>query len=250
MRLSVCIPMFFKGIPLAEAIRKASALGYDACEAWAISEKEDLDAAAKALKECGMEFLSICTDEFNMTNGDVESYLSGIRSAAPKAAKLGAKMLISQVGADTGAPREVQHANIVKCLKAAVPLVEQYGLTIIIEPLNTLVNHKGYYLWSSAEGFEIIREVNHPQVRLLYDIYHQQVMEGNIIPNVTANLSLIGHLHSAGHPGRNELQYGENDYKRIFEAIDGAGYTGACALEYKPLLPPEVSLALTKQLYN
>lgn len=250
MRLSVCVPMFFRELPLPEAIRKVAALGYDACEMWKVGEDVDLEATAAACKECGVEFLAICTDYFDCTGGDTEAYVAGVRSAAAKAKVLGAKKLISQVGKDTGAPRAEQHANIVKCLKAAIPVLEEMGMTIVIEPLNTLVNHKGYYLWSAVEGFEIIREVDHPQVRLLYDIYHQQIMEGNIIANITENLDLIGHLHAAGCPGRHEMQEGENDYKKIFEWVDRAGYTGACALEYKPLLPPEESLRLTKEIYG
>ena len=120
----------------------------------------------------------------------------------------------------------------------------------MIEPLNTYVNHPGYYLWSSLEGFQIVREVGSEFVKVVYDIYHQQVMEGNIIPTVTGNLACIAHLHAAGHPGRNELQYGESDYGVIFAAIDKAGYTGACGLEYSPLLDPVESLKIAKERYG
>ena len=158
--------------------------------------------------------------------------------------------LITQVGQDTGEPREKQHASIVAGLTAGIPILEEYGVTIMIEPLNTYVNHKGYYLWSSAEAFDIIREVDHPQVKMVFDIYHQQIMEGNIIPSVVNNLDLIAHLHSAGHPGRHELQNGENDYKFIFNKIDEAGYTGCCGLEYSPLMDPIESLKIAKELYG
>lgn len=250
MRLSVCIPMFFKNLPLPEAIRKTAELGYDACEAWRVADDTDLEAVAAVCKEYGVEFAAICTDCFDCTGGDEEAYVAGVRSAAAKAKILGAKMLISQVGKDTGAPAAEQHANIVKCLKAALPVLEETGLTIVIEPLNTLVNHQGYYLWSSIEGFKIVQDVDHPQVKVLYDIYHQQVMEGNLIANITENLQWIGHLHSAGCPGRHELNNGEINYATVFAAVDAAGYQGICALEYKPLLPPEESLALTKKLYG
>ena len=86
-------------------------------------------------------------------------------------------------------------------------------------------------------------------MKVVFEIYHQQVSEGNIIPNIINHLDCIAHLHAAGHPGRHELQYGENDYKNIFAAVDKAGYTGACGLEYGPLLPPEESLAAAKKLY-
>ena len=140
--------------------------------------------------------------------------------------------------------------RIVDALEQAKPILEEYGVTIMLEPLNTYVNHPGYYLWSSKEGFDIVREVNHPLVKIIYDIYHQQIMEGNIIPSIRDNLDCIAHLHSAGHPGRNELQFGENDYKVIFSAIDKAGYKGACGLEYRPLLDPIESLKIAKQIYG
>jgi hydroxypyruvate isomerase len=162
---------------------------------------------------------------------------------------VGVKHLITQVGQDTGEDRRKQHENIVETLLQARSILDESGVTIMIEPLNTYVNHPGYYLWSSPEAFEIIREVNHPLVKVVYDIYHQQVMEGNIIPNVINNLDCIAHLHSAGHPGRNELQYGENDYKVIFNAIDKAGYQGCCGLEYMPLMEPVESLKEFRRIY-
>jgi len=233
-----------------DAIRQVKALGYDAIETYAWKNL-DLDAVKKTLDETGIELLSMCTTEFRMTDPAYrELWLSGLRESCAAAVRLGVKKLITQVGPDTGAPREEQHAAIVETLRQARPILEESGVTIMIEPLNTYVNHPGYYLWSSIEGFEIVREVDHPLVKVVYDIYHQQVMEGNIIPNVTKNLDCIAHLHSAGHPGRNELQYGETDYKVVFAAIDKAGYTGFCGLEYRPLLDPVESLKIAKQLYQ
>ena len=75
-------------------------------------------------------------------------------------------------------------------------------------------------------------------------------MEGNIIPSITANLEHIAHLHAAGHPGRHELQYGENDYRVIMRAVDAAGYTGAIGLEYRPTLDPVESLKIAKEIYG
>ena len=75
-------------------------------------------------------------------------------------------------------------------------------------------------------------------------------MEGNILPNITHNLDAIAHLHAAGHPGRHEMWMGENDYRFIFDAVDRAGYTGACGLEYQPLLDPTESLRQAKARYG
>lgn len=250
MRLCVPIPCFFGKMDFAEAIKLVGKLGFDAAETYNW-RGFDLDAVRAACEESGVELLSMCTTEFRMTDPTYRNeWLAGLKESCAAANKVGAKRLITQVGNDTGAPAAQQHAAIVETLRQARPILEDSGVTIMIEPLNTYVNHPGYYLWSSIEGFEIIREVDHPLVKVVYDIYHQQVMEGNIIPNVTKNLDCIAHLHSAGHPGRNELQFGENDYKVIFAAIDKAGYTGSCGLEYRPLLDPVESLKKAKELYG
>ena len=179
-----------------------------------------------------------------------QSWLDGLKESCEAANKVGATRLITQVGADTGEPREKQHESILEALEAAKPILADSGVTVMLEPLNTYVNHPGYYLWSAYEGFDLIKEANHPNIKLIYDIYHQQVMEGNIIPSVTGNLDLIAHLHCAGHPGRHEPWLGENNYNYIFDAIDKAGYKGACGLEYTPTMDPIESLKKAKELYN
>ena len=250
MRLCVPVPCFFKQVDFPTAIRRIKALGFDAAETYNWKGL-DFDAVKAACEETGVELMSMCTTEFRMTDPALRTaWLDGLKESCAAAKRLGVKRLITQVGPDTGAPRTEQHASIVAALRDARPILEDSGVTIMIEPLNTYVNHPGYYLWSSVEGFEIIREVDHPLVKVVYDIYHQQVMEGNIIPNVTKNLDCIAHLHSAGHPGRHELQYGESDYKVIFAAVDKAGYTGACGLEYSPLLEPEESLRIAREIYG
>lgn len=250
MRLCVAIPCFFKDVDFCDAIKKVAELGYDAVETYKWKEL-DLDKVKRTLDETGVELLSICTTEFRLTDPEYrDAWVQGIKESCEAAKRLGAKKLITQVGKDTGAPREEQHASIVEGLKAGAPILEEYGVTVMIEPLNTYVNHPGYYLWSAVEAFEIVREVNSPCVKVIFDIYHQQVMEGNIIPNIVNNIDLIAHLHGAGHPGRNEMQYGESDYKNIIKAATEAGYTGALGLEYKPLLELVESLELAKKIYG
>ena len=250
MRLCVPVPCFFKNIPFQDAIYRIKALGFDAAETYNWKDL-DFDAVKKALDDTGVELLSMCTTEFRLTDPKYRTaWLDGLKESCAAANRLGVKRLITQVGQDTGAPRAEQHAAIVETLKLAKPILEESGVTIMIEPLNTYFNHPGYYLWSAVEGFEIVREVDSPYVKVVYDIYHQQIMEGNIIPNITNNLDCIAHLHAAGHPGRHEMQNGESDYKVIFAAVDKAGYTGACGLEYSPLMPPEESLIEAKRIYG
>ena len=250
MRYCVPIPCFFGQMDFCDAVKTVKKLGFDAVETYNWRNL-DLDKVRETCQETGVELLSMCTTEFNMTDPQRrKAWLDGLAISCEAANRVGAKKLITQVGQDTGAERQVQHDSIVAALTEAKPILESTGVTIMIEPLNTYVNQPGYYLWSSAEAFEIIRQVDYPFVKVVYDIYHQQVMEGNIIPSVTGNLDCIAHLHSAGHPGRHELQYGENDYKVIFAAVDKAGYQGACGLEYNPLMPPEESLKEFLRIYG
>ena len=250
MRLCVPVGNFFGGIPFIDGIRRIKELGFDAVETYGWKSL-DLDAVRNTCEETGVELISMCTSEFRMTDAAYrQAWLDGLKESCAAANRVGAKRLITQVGQDTGEDRRIQHENIVETLKLARPILEESGVTIMLEPLNTLVDHKGYYLWSAVEGFDIVKEVDCQFVKIVYDIYHQQVSEGNIIPNIVNNLDLIAHLHSAGHPGRHELQFGESDYKVIFSAVDKAGYTGCCGLEYGPLLPPEESLIKAKEIYG
>ena len=250
MRFCVAVPCFFGNMDFCEAIRKIGALGFDAAETYNWKAL-DLDAVRRTCDETGVELMSICTSDFGLTRPENrENYLSCLRESCEAAKKLGVKRLITQGGKNTGAPREDQHACIVETLNACLPVLEEYGVTLMLEPLNTYVNHPDCYLWSSAEAFDIIKEVGSPFVRVIFDIYHQQIMEGNILPNVLNNLEYIAHLHSAGTDGRHELWLGESNYEYIFEAIDKSGYTGACGLEYGPTLPSEESLRLTKERYT
>ncbi len=131
---------------------------------------------------------------------------------------------------------------MVACLKTAAPLAEEAGVTLVLEPLNILVDHPGYFLTSSREGFEIVEQVGSPAVKLLYDIYHQQVTEGNLIATITSHIDLIGHFHAADVPGRHEPGTGEINYANVLAAIDEAGYEGFIGLEYAPTVATAESL--------
>lgn len=250
MHFCIPIPCFFGKLDFCDALRKVASLGFNAAETYRW-QGLDFEKVRETCKETGVTLLSMCTSEFNMTSPENrETYLDALRKSCEAAGKMGVRKLITQVGPDTGVERAYQHESIVTTLRAAVPILEEYGVTLMIEPLNTYVDHPGYYLTSSSEAFDMIHEVANPFVKVVYDMYHQQIMEGNIIPSVTKNLDCIAHLHAAGHPGRHELQNGELNYTVVFDAIDKAGYTGACGLEYFPTMPPEESLELFKKLYD
>ena len=250
MRFCVSIPCFYGNIDFCEAIRRAKKAGYDAVETWGWEDLE-LSKVKETLQEEGMEFVDMCTTEFRMTDPSYrEAWLAGLKKTIEAAKYLGVKKLISQVGPDTGAPREKQHEAIVTTLREAAPILKDAGITMMIEPLNTYVDHKGYYLTTAKEGAEIIREVGSPYVKMLFDIYHQQIMEGNLIPNLREYMDTIAHIHAAGHPGRHEPWLGETDYKNVFKAAEDAGFTGFCGLEYFPTTDPDESLKKFMEIYG
>ncbi len=250
MRPCVVLPCFFRNTDFCDAVRLIASIGYDAVELWGWNNIDPASAKA-VLEETGVELLSLCTTEFRLNAPTYRGeFLNGLKSTCEFASELSVKRIITQVGNDTGKDRAVQHKSIVDGLLSAVPILDQYGITLMIEPLNTRFDHKGYYLASSSEAFDIVKEVNSPFVKVIFDIYHQQITEGNIIPNITSNLPYIAHLHGAGHPGRHELHFGENDYHVIIKALDNAGYKGALGLEYFPTLDPIASLKQTKEYFE
>ena len=243
MYYSVCIPAVFGGMPVHRALERTAAAGASHYEFWSWWD-QDVNAIADAQAKYGLQCAALCTRFIPLTDPDCrEAYIAGLKESIAVAKQLGCPTLISQLGNDTGAPRELQHRSIADGLKACAPLLEEAGIVLVIEPLNTLVDHPGYYLTSSLEGYDIVREVNSPNVRLLFDIYHQQIMEGHLIANLRRGIELIGHIHTAANPGRHEL-LGENEinYPAVFAALKQAGYAKAIGLEYFPLGDPDRSL--------
>ncbi len=245
IKLSGCIEMLFSEIDeFADRIPAAAQAGLPAFEFWKCSQK-DIDAVvgAKDAAEIQIAAMAVEAPQGMLSLTAVEEFTYCTEAAARVAQRLGASAIIAITGwEDTERPRSEQHEAIVACLKAAAPIVEDADLTLVLEPLNILVDHAGYYLYESAEGFQIIDEVGSPNVKLLFDIYHQQVTEGNLIANITANIDKIGHFHAADVPGRNEPGTGEINWSNVVAAINDTDYDGYLGLEYQPTIATPKSL--------
>ena len=235
MRFSVCIDAVFEGVPEVEAIAAVKHAGINAFEFWKWWDK-DLEAISDARDEHGLELAAFCTKFISLVDPAARSeYLDGLAATIETASRLGVGTIITQVGdARPGVPREAQQQCLVEGLKAAAPLVEGTGIQLVFEPLNLLVDHVGYFLSRSDEAFEIARAVDSRAVKVLFDIYHQQITEGHLIRNLSDHADLIGYYHAAGNPGRHELDSGEIHYPAVFEAIAATGYAGHIGLEYWP----------------
>jgi len=236
VRLSVCIDMILTEIPFLQRMETVKRLGYPAFEFWEWKNK-DVDAILRKKNELGLEIGTMMGSGWKQMNSEEarRNFISDIQASLTTAKRLGVKTLIVTTGMeDKKLSRTEQHTNYVAALKAAAPFAEQAQVTLVLEPLNTKVDHPGYFLQTAKEGFEILDEVGSPAVKMLFDIYHHQIMEGNVIADITKNISKIAHFHVADVPGRHEPGTGEINYANVFRAIAASGYQGFVGLEFKP----------------
>jgi hydroxypyruvate isomerase len=246
VNLSVCIEMFWldETDPAAK-VRNVKEAGIGAYEFWAWSNK-DVDAVAEAQTETGLTCAGhLLEPPFALTARETEQALvEGVSKSAAIAERLGSPGMIVTTGnilADEA--WDITLRRVVRRLKVLSAVAADHGLKIYLEPLNPVVDHHGYWLTTMAQAADIVAEVNSPALTILYDIYHQQITEGNLISNLRTYLPLIGHIHTAGVPGRHELADNEIDYRAVFKAIDESDYAGYVGLEFRPSLTEAEALA-------
>ncbi|HLI02736.1 MAG TPA: TIM barrel protein [Terracidiphilus sp.] len=168
---------------------------------------------------------------------------AGFRSCIPKAAKAGIPNVITFSGTRRGMSDDEGMRNTIIGLNRVKKIAEDHGVTICMELLNSKVNHPDYMADHTAWGVRVMQEVNSPHVKLLYDIYHMQIMEGDLIATITANMAWIGHFHTGGVPGRHELDDAQEvEWQGVMSAIAGAGFAGYVAHEFLPTRDPLTSL--------
>ncbi len=238
MKLSACIEWLFAdaSADFAERIRLAKASGLDAVEFWFWSNK-DLDAIERALKETGMALSGFVAEPMIPLTDPANhaAFLAGLATSVRTAQRLGAKVLIAQAGDDLpGRSREEQHKALVDCLRSAADVLEGSGVRLGVEPLNTLIDHKGYYLSSTREALNIVDEVGRPEIGIVYDLYHSHVMGERIEDVLQQRVSRVIHAHVADHPGRNDPGLGEIDLGARLGWLYANGYDGSIGLEYRP----------------
>ena len=148
---------------------------------------------------------------------------------------------------DEGLEWDYQTANVIENLKYCADVVESSGLVIVLEPLNAWTNHPGLFLTKIPQAYQICRAVNRPSIKIVNDIYHQQITEGNLIPNIDMAWSEIASFHVGDNPGRKEPGTGEINYRNIFKHIHKKGYQGVLCMEHgRSLRGKEGEVALIK----
>lgn len=247
MKLSVCTDAVYMGRDITEAAGEIKKQQIEAIEFWSWEDK-DINRLETCMKKNELQVAALCTGFISLVDkNNREAYIEALKRTIETAKRLGCRCIITQTGSELDMDRCQQHRNLVDGLKACVPYLQASDMLLVVEPLNTRVDHAGYYLSSSDEAAEIIEEVGSPHVKMLFDIYHQQITEGDLIRRIRKYIPYIGHFHAAGNPGRHELYDSEIDYKKIFQAIQDTGYEGYIGLEYFPRDCPHKGIEFAKQ---
>jgi hydroxypyruvate isomerase len=253
--ISVCLEPIYPKLPVEQRIAKIAEAGFNCIEFWhpegtfdgstvRTDWAKDPVALRRACQSHGVKLNDFAMHAWDGSIGgcpvkreDHGRYLDQIRKMIAFAEAAGCRKGITLSGTvDPSLSRSEMRKNLEEALAEAVKFAEKADFTLLLEPLNTLVDHAGYYLDSSSEGVEIVRAIGSPNLKILYDVYHMQIMEGNVLASIEKNIEWIGHFHSAGVPGRGELFGCELNYPVILARIDALGYKGAFGLEYFPKL--------------
>ncbi|WP_198928754.1 TIM barrel protein [Rhizobium sp. AC44/96] len=252
MKLSACVEWLFaaEADNFADRIRLAHKSGLEAVEFWKWTNK-DLGSIEWALNETGIELASFVAEPMIplTDSANRDAFLDGLKRSIDVARRLGAHTLIAQAGDDLdGKSREEQKAALVETLTRAGEVLEGSGVRLGVEPLNTLIDHVGYFLHSTVEGIEVAKATGRAEIGIIYDVYHSAVMGEHTPAVIDDNIDRVFHVHIADHPGRNEPGSGEIDLRKRVGWLIEQGYSGAIGLEYRPLASSAETIAATRQI--
>ena len=241
-RFAANVSMLFTESPFLERFQLARAAGFEAVE-FLFPYEHDANDVASALREADLTLAL-----FNFPAGD---FAAGDRGLASDPARVSLFQESAELAMQyaqvlrpekmnclagkviSGVPRENQVATLVSNLYYAAGLASDHGIQLVMEPLNPY-DAPGYLIATPDDGFAVIEQANHPNLKVQYDIYHAQRTRGNMVSTLAARMPLIGHIQIADSPDRHEPGTGEINYPFVFQAIDNSGYDGWVSLEYKP----------------
>jgi hydroxypyruvate isomerase len=241
LKQSVCRWAFNK-VPMPEFCRAVADMGLTAIDL--LSPKE-WDGLREYGLICSMGSVSAGTIPDGLNNkANHDTIFKNLQENIPLAAKANVPNVISFFGnVQSGMTEAEAIENCVIGLNRVKKIAEDHGVTICVELLNSKVNHKGYQGDRSAFGVQVVKAVDSPRVKLLYDIYHMQIMEGDVISTIRQNINYFAHFHTGGVPGRHELDdTQELNWAAVSRAIIDTGFKGYMAHEFIPVRDPVTSL--------
>jgi hydroxypyruvate isomerase len=231
----------YNNIPMEQFLDAAKAIGLKGID---LLGPDEWQLAIDKGMTCSMS----TGDKFGITKGFNDPSLhqalyDNYANLIPKAADLGIKNIICFSGNRNGLSDEDGLINCAKGLKRVVKLAQQHGVAIVMELLNSKVNHPDYQCDRTPWGAALCEMLGSDHFKLLYDIYHMQIMEGDVIRTIRDNAQYLGHYHTGGNPGRNEIDESQElNYTAISQAIAELGFDGYFAHEFIPLRDPMTSL--------
>jgi hydroxypyruvate isomerase len=246
MKKSVCIELLFTEVPFEDRFGLAKESGFDYIEFWSWKEK-DIQKIKELCQVYDLKIASFSGDQdFSMVDeNQKEDYIAFVQESIEIAKLLDCNNLVihsnalGENGVVINHYPNIAHTNkiaaMLDVLKTLAMEAEKSNVTLVLEALNTMVDHSGNFLASTSEAAELIKSVNSSYIKILYDVYHMQIMEGNIINTLKAYIDVIGYIHIADVPGRHEPGTGEINFSNIMKALEKLKYDGIIGFELAPL---------------
>jgi hydroxypyruvate isomerase len=249
-KFAVNVEMWWTKLPFLDRIRKTAELGFPAIEFWPY-EGKDIPAIAKLCAQLGIAVAQFTAWGFRPGLNDPKNHDAFVKKVA-EACKVAHELdcrLMTVVGGDDqpGMTQAQMHENIIAGLKRAAPIAEEHNVTLILEPMNIRVDHKGHCLYGSEPTVKICRAVGSTYVKINWDLYHMQITEGDLCRRLREGFDQVGYLQLADNPGRNEPGTGEIHYPRVMKEAYDLGYRGYVGLECRP---KEDELTAARRVHN
>lgn len=242
-RLCVCLDALAAELPLPDALELAGPVG--ALEFWDWRGR-NVEALGRHARARGVDVVAFSGNTFDEPLIDADSHARTLRHLARSlevAKGLGVRVLATHVGyAQPGHSREAQWEAAVQGLRQAGDLAAGSGVALAVEPLNSALDHPGYFLDTLPDALRMLDDVDHASVRLLLDIYHMRMMHDDLLDRLPEALALTVHVHVADVPGRREPGSGAIRWDEIMRILRASGYAGAVGLECWPTTSPEAAL--------
>jgi hydroxypyruvate isomerase len=239
-RFAANLEMWWTRLPFLRRIEEAARLGFPAIEFWPY-EGKDIEAIADTCRRLNIEVAQFSAWGFRPGLNDPanhDRFVQKIEEACKVAERLRCNKMCVVGGDDVpGMTQRQMHDHIITGLRRAAPIAERHNVTLILEPMNIRVDHRGHCLYGSEPTMRIIREVNSRAVKILWDLYHMHITEGDLCGHLREGMraGAIGYVQLADHPGRNEPGTGEIHYPRVLRELHTLGYRGPVGLECRPL---------------
>lgn len=261
MQHSICLETIFTELPFYDRFEAAFKAGFQYVEFWTW-ENKDLRRIKELSEKYSLTIASFSGDkDFNLVDIEEQGkYINFVEKSIEAAKELNCNHLVihsNALGEEgvvvnhfTEIPKAIRLESAFKTLMKLKSIVEQNKIVLVLEALNTVIDHVGNTLETTEETSDLIREVNSDYIKVLYDVYHMQINEGNIIHTIKKNIDAIDYIHVADVPGRHEPGTGEINYNNVFRCLKQLKYKGVLGYELFPLTHSDKAIETIRNLID